>query len=186
MHRCSWFLAILLTALGCQPVSLETPPTPKPQRKVLLEVIQHTSSITKSERLVYLRVFFDGTAECHPERNVDYSNLTLVGKRIAAHELESLEELLNSTEVEQLDSEYRLVAGAKDYFKVWNITIPRKEGSQQIEVVNFVPRLAVRMKKPYPEGLVRLGCFITDLRSTVSGEATLFEDPYCKRSVEGN
>jgi hypothetical protein len=176
--------AIVVALLACGTVPHEPTTLPEPERKLLLEVIQDTSSITGSVRLVYLRAFSDGTAECHPSRNVDYSNLALTRQRVPPREFERLEKLLTTTEVRQLDSEYPGIGRAIDYFVVWTITIPRQKETQRIVVVNFQPEYAERMKKPYPRALVKLECLIRGLRPVVSGETPLFEDAYCRRALE--
>jgi hypothetical protein len=175
----------MLAALGCQSVPLETAPAPKPQQKLLLEVIQQTHWIDQSKRLVYLRIFSDGTAKCHPEKNVDYINLKFINNSIPPDKLERLEKLLNDAELETLEGQYPDIVSSKDSFRIWTISIPRDEGSQQVEVVNFAPGHAEHLNRPYPKALVRLGCFIEELRPIVSGEST-YVDPYCTQDFEAN
>ena len=64
---------LLLSALG-----LPRPVDPQEsQRTLLLEVILTTYDISRTETLVYLRVFSDGSAEAHPMREVDFRTLAL-------------------------------------------------------------------------------------------------------------
>jgi hypothetical protein len=54
----------------------------------------------------------------------------------------------------------------------WTIKIQRPGLAQTIQVLEFSPALAKRMKHPYPDALVKLGCNIEKLRADVYGESS--------------
>jgi hypothetical protein len=49
----------------------------QPSRTLLLDAIATTSDIHRTETLVYLRVYSDGSAEAHPTHEVDFRALAL-------------------------------------------------------------------------------------------------------------
>jgi hypothetical protein len=93
---------LLLSALGLP--RLADPQ--ESQRTLLLEVILTTTDISRTETLVYLRVFSDGSAEAHPMREVDFRTLALRKAQFSSSELGTLRELLRSSKVQHLDPEY--------------------------------------------------------------------------------
>lgn len=140
------------------------------QRTLLLEVILATYDVSRTETLVYVRVFSDGSAEAHPMREVDFRTLALKTASIPPNELATLTEFLNSSKVQRLDTKYERYWGNIDFGQTWQITIAQGGSQKSIVLENFQPFLARTKGKPYPAELERLGCLVWKLRTTVTGE----------------
>jgi hypothetical protein len=140
------------------------------RRTPLLEVILTTYDVSRTETLVYLRVFSDGSAEAHPMREVDFRTLTLKTASIPPSVLAALSEFLSSSKVQHLDTKYERYWGNIDFGQTWQITIEQGDCQKSIVLENFQPFLARTKKKPYPAELERLGCLVWNLRTKVTGE----------------
>jgi hypothetical protein len=71
-------------------LSLSMTAVAKPQelsRNLEIEVIRTTYDIRRTETLVYLRVFSDGSAEGHPTANVDFRTLVLKPSQVPPNDL---------------------------------------------------------------------------------------------------
>ena len=137
---------------------------------LLLEVILTTYDVSRTETLVYLRVFSDGSAEAHPTHDVDFRSLNFKKAQISAIELSILNDFLGSSKVQHLDPKYERYWGNKDFGEEWQIKIAGNDQTKSIVLDNFQPFLARARKKPYPVELEKLGCLIWELRTEVTGE----------------
>jgi len=154
-------------------LSLASPRLAAPQetqRTLLLEVILTTFDVSRTETLVYLRLFSDGSAEAHPMREVDFRKLALKTATIPPNELSTLSEFLGSSNVQHLDAKYERYWGNVDFGQKWQVTIAQGGSQKSMVLENFQPFLARAKKKPYPADLERLGCLVWDLRTKVTGE----------------
>ena len=152
---------------------LAVPTLVEPQeskQSLLLEVILRTYDVSRTETLVYLRVFSDGSAEAHPMREVDFRSLDLKKAQISSIELRILNDFLGSSKVQHLDPKYERYWGNKDFGEEWQIKIAGNDQTKSIVLDNFQPFLAGARKKPYPVELEKLGCLIWKLRTEVTGE----------------
>ena len=140
------------------------------QRNLLLEVVLTTYDVSRTETLVYLRVFSDGSAEAHPMREVDFRKLALKTASIPPNELATLGQFLGSSKVQHLDGKYERYWGNKDFGQTWQITISQGDSQKSMVLENFQPFLARVKKKPYPADLEKLGCLVWTLRTKVTGE----------------
>ncbi len=140
------------------------------QRTPLLEVILTTYDVSRTETLVYLRVFSNGSAEAHPMREVDFRALALKTASIPPSELATLSQFLGSSNVQHLDAKYERYWGNIDFGQTWQITIAQGSSQKSMILENFQPFLARTKKKPYPAELERLGCLVWKLRTKVTGE----------------
>jgi hypothetical protein len=140
------------------------------QRTLLLEVILTTYDVSRTETLVYLRVFSNGSAEAHSMREVDFRTLALKTASISPSELATLSEFLSSSKVQHLDAKYKRYWGNIDFGQTWQITILQAGSQKSIVLDNFQPFLARTKEKPYPAELERLGCLVWKLRTKVTGE----------------
>jgi hypothetical protein len=95
-------------------LSLDFPRLAEPQeplRTLLLEVILTTYDVSRTETLVYLRVFSDGSAEAHPMREVDFRKLGPKSATIPPNELVTLSEFLENLQAfGERDAEKRRTA----------------------------------------------------------------------------
>jgi len=155
-------------------LSLAFPGVVEPQEShgtLLLEVILTTYDVTRTETLVYLRVFSNGSAEAHPMREVDFRTLTLKTTSIPPSGVATLSEFLSSSTVQHLGTKYDRSWGNVDFGQTWKITIAQGGSQKSIILENFQPFLARTKKKPYPAELERLGCLVWKLRTKVTGES---------------
>lgn len=136
----------------------------------VLEVILTTYDVNRTETLVYLRVFSNGSAEAHPMRNVDFRTMALKKTQLSQTDLAALSEFLRSAGVQGLEPRYERSWGNIDFGQTWNITIGEGSNEKSIVLFNFQPFLARSKKKPYPQELEKLGCLIWDLRTKAIGE----------------
>jgi hypothetical protein len=161
-------IGILMLVCACafpqEPAQQSSPKT------VLLEVLRKSWDAQRNETLVYLRVYSDGLAEAHPMLKVDFRNLDLAKKHLAANEFESLKGLLADPATKQLKPEYAGYWGNKDFGFEYDITSSDLSQEQHIVLLNFQPFLARTKGKPYPQQVEKLGCLIWKLRTEVSGE----------------
>jgi len=142
----------------------------QPSSTLILDAIATTSDIHRTETLVYLRVYSEGSAEAHPTHEVDFRTVTLKQAQIPAPEMARLRELLSSPKILALNDEYDLNWGAIDFSTKLVITLSREQNRKTITLVNFQPFLARRKKQPYPAEIEKLGCIIWELRTNVFKE----------------
>jgi hypothetical protein len=145
-------------------------PGQEAQKDVLLEVVQTTNDIHRSETLGYVRIRSDGRGEAHSTQSVDFRNIDLKRKTISPEELNELRGILNDKSTGNLDSHYDRLWGAKDFRIEWQVTLLEDGNTRSINLVNFQPFLARRKHEDYPRQLERLGCMIWLLRTEVTGE----------------
>jgi hypothetical protein len=139
---------------------------PGPSSKVILEVINRHFTVGKKIRSVYLRVFADGSAECHAEKYWNEPD-TVKKKALSHKDFEQLKALVEQPELSTVKPRYKLMSPVIDSWMEWTIKVPHGGSVQQIEVVNLDPVAAKERKEPYPEVLVKLGCSIWRIRSDV-------------------
>jgi hypothetical protein len=148
-------------------------------RNLLIEVILTTYDNSRTETLVYLRIFSDGFAEAHPMYEVDFRTLALKQAQVPFPELIKLRDLLRPSEVRALDEKYERNWGNIDFGSQWEITIGQGQDAKKILLTNFQPFMARKRKQPYPAEIEKLGCMIWELRRNV------FNEPLDKDYVRG-
>src|SRR5689334_13618061 len=90
MKRFCWLFAVILVIIVSVPaVSQDS------GKSQILEVVVTTYDVSRTETLIYLRVFSDGSAEAHPTRKVDFRNLALKQAQIPSSEMAKLREFLS-------------------------------------------------------------------------------------------
>ena|SRR5258708_2612369 len=140
------------------------------ERTQILEVVVTTYDVSRTETLIYLRVFSDGSAEAHPTRKIDFRNLALKQAQIPSPEMAKLREFLAPSRTEKWDSKYERYWGNKDFGDEWEITVGQGRDKKEITLVNFRPFLAREKRKPYPGDIEKLACTIWELRMKVLDE----------------
>ncbi len=136
----------------------------------ILEVVATTYNVTRTETLVYLRVFSDGSAEAHPIRKIDFRNLDLKHAQLSSPDITNLREFLAPARTEKWDDKYDRFWGCKDCGSAWEIAVGQGKEKKIIALTNFQPFLAREQKKPYPADIEKLGCTIWQLRAKVVNE----------------
>jgi hypothetical protein len=160
-------------ALFCVLLFLTFPRVAGPQpseKNLLIEVILTTSDNTRTETLVYLRVFSNGFAEAHPMHDVDFRTLALKQAQVPGNDLAKLREVLAPSRTQSLASRYERSWGAIDYGTEWEITLGEGQSKKTITLINFQPFLARKRKQPYPAEIEKIGCIVWELRRNVFNE----------------
>ena len=91
------------------PLSLSITAVAKPQklsRNVEIAVIRTPHDISRTETLIYLRVFSDVLAEGHSTAKVDRRELALKQSQVPPNDLAKLEFTLKPSNTKNLESEY--------------------------------------------------------------------------------
>ncbi len=156
-------LLLVLTVTGTAGPQ-ETP------RSLLIEVILKTHDIQRTETLVYVRVFSDGSAEAHPSYEVDFRTLSLKHAQIPSADMAELREILSPRNTQGLESKYDRFWGNKDFGNEWDVTIGEGESKKTIIITNFQPFLAHSRKQPYPAEIEKIGCIVWEIRRNVFNE----------------
>jgi len=146
--------------------------------RMVLEVINKHFTVGLKIPSVYLRVFSDGTAECHTERYTGDEPNVVKKKALTPDELGKLEAVLDNQDLLNVNKRYELVDPVIDSWMEWNIAVPHKTATQKIQVLNFSPGSEGEKNKPYPDALVKLGCHIWKLRFEIYGDETHGNRPY--------
>ncbi len=163
-----------------------------PSAKLILEVINRHFTVGRKIRSVYLRVYSDGTAECHTVKytghETDDRPDIVKQKTLAPGELQSLEAALNNPELLQVQKKYGLMSPVIDSWMEWDIRVPHGWHKEKIKVLNFSPASARKKNQPYPPALLNLGCLIWKLRNDVFGDEAYGDEPFyliddCKRAL---
>lgn len=141
-----------------------------PSAKLILEVINRHFTVGRKIRSVYLRVYSDGTAECHTEKYWDEPDI-VKHKTLDAGELQRLQAVLDNPELPHASEKYGLMAPVLDSWMEWNIRVPHGWHAQKIKVLNFSPASARNKNQAYPSAVLKLGCSIWKLRNEVYGDA---------------
>jgi hypothetical protein len=152
--------AVYLAAFGQQSSS---------SRRVILEVVNKHFTVGRQIPSVYLRVYSDGTLECHTEKFWDEADV-VKHKTLGPEELRALQAVLDNPELLRADEKYGLMAPVIDSWMEWDIRA-HDWRSVKIRVLNFSPASARQKNEPYPPAVLRLGCSIWKLRNEVYGDA---------------
>lgn len=157
-------------------------------RKLVLQVIDRRFTFGRVSRFVYLRVYSDGSAECH---RMEYWDKTKKAKQemLSPRELQSLQAVLDNPELLGMEKVHVFGSQALDFWNEWDIRVSRDRHVQKITVFNFSPESARKHNWPYPPALVKLGCSIWKLRHDVYGDESNAGQPFyqiddCKKALE--
>ena len=111
------------------------------------------------------------------------SRVKRVKGSVSEKEFERIRSLLLDAELLNLRSVYKSRLDVIDAGTSWDVRIPHGDHQQSIQVIGFAPDDAKRLKRPYPDALVRLGCLIDKTRSDVTADRALLETE-CERVLE--
>jgi hypothetical protein len=154
-------------------------------RKLVLEVINRHFTVGKKIPSVYLRVFSDGTAECHTERYWSEPDV-VKQKKLPAQEYDALKTILENSDLLAVKHRYELMYWVVDSWIEWEIKVKHATSEQTFYVAGFSPSSASASGRPYPAVLTQLGCSIWQIRREVyedkAGRPNDSED--CKNAIE--
>jgi hypothetical protein len=155
----------------------------EPHTQVILEVINRHFTVGRKIPSVYLNVFSDGTAECHTVKYSGEEMNTIKKKTLRMNEFDELRRLIEESEWQGVRNRYELMHTVVDSWMEWDIRIKDSRHARRIQVADFSPRSAREKHQPYPDVLVRLGCFIWKFRDEVYGDEPAYRNDDCKRAL---
>ena len=151
-------------------------------QKLILEVINKHFTVGKKIPSVYLRIFSDGTAECHTEKFTGKEKDLTKTKVLSAEEFEKLKAAINEPELLDVKKRYELMHFVVDSWMEWDIKVQHHSSVQRIRVASFSPSSARKRNQPYPNALVELGCSILKIRDDVYGDTQTYSEADCTDS----
>ena len=150
--------------------------------KIILEVMNRHFTMGKKIPSLYVRVFSDGTAECHTEKYNKEKDVAKM-KVLSVDEFERLKAAMNEPDLLNVKEKYGLMHFVVDSWMEWDIAVQHASGVQRIKVASFSPASAREKLQPYPDALVKLGCSILEIRDDVYGDARPYLQYDCPDSA---
>jgi hypothetical protein len=137
------------------------------ETKPLLEVrVSSSGMVAFVGEYLHLRVFDDGRIE-YEDRKEGESKFVLRETKLSSSQLQSLKEFLDSSEVQNLDSEYPPASPTIDHHTLIQISINRADTPQSIKIPNFNLPMG-KDKGLYSQSLINLMCRIEEVRGNAS------------------
>jgi hypothetical protein len=141
---------------------------PNAPRTLILEVVNRHFTVGEKIPSTYLKIYSDGTAECHTLKYWDEPDVAKT-KSLPIEEFNQLKALLEHPDLLSVKHRYERMYSVMDSWMEWTIKIEHPSGEQSFEVSGFSPSSAKASRQPYPEVLTKLGCSIQKIRSEVFG-----------------
>ncbi len=138
--------------------------------KVILDVTNLHFTVGKKIPSVYLRVYADGTAECHTEKYWDEADV-VTRKALPPDDFKRLKELLDEPSLLTVPRRFERPYPVVDSWMEWTIKIQHSRNLETIQIAGFSPPAARERNQPYPDIVLKLGCSIQRLRGDVYGDA---------------
>ncbi len=139
--------------------------------KLILEVINKHHTMGRAIPSIYLRVFSDGSVECHTEKYIGDEIDSVKKKSLTPAEIEALRTVLVDPKLSEIQRHYGLMYLVVDSWMEWDIKVQQGKHTQSFQVLNFAPGAARENGQPYPDSLLKLGCSIARLRFDVYEDA---------------
>ena len=180
------FLILLLGACFLADVSGQTSQAVRKSsepRALILEVINRHFTVGEKIPSTYLRIYSDGTAECHTLKYWDEPDVAKT-KSLPIEEFNQLKALLEQPDLLNVKHRYERMYAVMDSWMEWTIKIDHPSGEQSFEVSGFSPSSAKTSRQPYPEALTKLGCSIRKIRTEVYGYEPHRAEEDCDSSPE--
>jgi len=149
------------------------PPASEASAKVILEVVNNHFTVGRKIPSVYLRVFSDGTAECHAKNPSRRDEDATIKKHLSPQEFAEINAVLNGSGLRDVKGRYELGRIAFDSWMEWDIRIDSPQSARSV-TVSFAG-----VPSRYPDALRRLGCLILAARREVYGDDTNYYRPAC-------
>lgn len=167
-------LLFLLLALcfACRPTPAQKSELPK----LLLRVVNRHFTVGKRIPSDYLKVFSDGSVECHAIKFGEHDEDDVKKGQLSPDELAKLTSALNDSGFQTLSDDYKLQRFVFDSWMEWDITIERPSQHSQNITLAFS---GGNDDSKLPDALRKLGCQILELRRRVYGEADAYYRPAC-------
>lgn len=181
--RITWLVlcvaaSLTLTGFRGQTGSSSESSTVPPPPQILLEVVNKHFTVGKKIPSVYLRLFSDGTAECHVIKSSGYEKDTVKTKRLQPKEFAEAKAVLDDAGLQDITGRYELPRLVFDSLMEWDLGIHDSDTQQNVTVSFAGPPDQTR----YPDALGTLGCLIVRLRGEVYGDNTDYYRPACTKN----
>jgi hypothetical protein len=161
---------------------------PKSHAKLILGVITRHFTVGRRIRSVYLRVYSDGSAECHTFRFTGDETKKIDRKTLAREELQSLEAALGDPALLHVGKKYVPWGPVIDSWMEWEINVPHGWQTRQIDIkvddfaleieaFDITPEAERQKLGSYPPALLKLGCLSWKVRNEVYGDETFQGKP---------
>lgn len=111
--------------------------------KLILEVINRHFTVGRKIRSVYLRVYSDGTAECHTEKYWDEPDV-VKHKTLDPGELQRLQVVLDNPELLHVSRKYGLMALVVDSWMEWDIRVPPRLACAENQGAQFFSSVSAK------------------------------------------
>jgi len=131
----------------------------------------------------YLKIYSDGTAECHTLKYWDEPDIAKT-KSLPIEEFDQLKAFLEQPDLLNVKHRYERMYAVMDSWMEWTIKIKHSSGEQSFEVSGFSPSSAKASRQPYPEALTKSGCSIQKIRSEVFGYEPRRAETDCDSNTE--
>jgi hypothetical protein len=180
-------LGAWLCVLGVGALCGQTAPGPPDDSsaQIMIEVTNRHFTVGEKLPSVYLRVFFDRTADCQLRNHYGKGTDVVQKKVLMSSEFEAMKALVDQPELRKIDKRYGLTHPVFDSWMEWDIKVQHSEGEQEITVANFSPESTRGPSQPYPDALVMLGCSISKLRNDVCSDEPDWRSRNCGKVLQG-
>ena len=152
-------------------------------RTLILEVINRHFTVGEKIPSTYLKIYSDGTAECHTLKYWDEPDIAKT-KSLPIEEFDQLKAFLEQPDLLNVKHRYERMYAVMDSWMEWTIKIKHSSGEQSFEVSGFSPSSAKASRQPYPEALTKSGCSIQKIRSEVFGYEPRRAETDCDSNTE--
>jgi len=151
------------------------PQTSDSNAKVILEVVNNHFTMGRKIPSLYLRVFSDGSAECHAVRFDGVEDSVKKGS-LPPKEVLDVRTALNQPGLGDVKGRYERPRVVMDSWMEWELRASDSRLMQDVTISFGPPNQEPR---PYPEALARLACQILKVREYVCGDRTEYYRPAC-------
>ena len=180
-------VAVSMAAIGLLGISQGQPgresaklPNSDSTPTVILEVVNNHFTVGRKIPSIYLRLFSDGTAECHALDSTEHEQGTVRKGRLTPNDFEKTKAVLARSGLRDVNGRYDLPRTVIDSWMEWDL---RSHDSLRHDVtVSFGPE--ARYDRPFPEALRDLACQILTIREYIYGDSTGYYRPACQARVD--
>jgi hypothetical protein len=139
------------------------------------KVVNNHFTVGKKLPSIYLKVFSNGTTECHALKDPKQTD-TVKMQRLSEDGFAELKSALDQPELRGAKGRYEFPRVIIDSWSEWDLTAP---GSQLGRDVTISFGGGAQEPRPYPEALAKLGCQIIKIRAAVYGDNTDYYRQAC-------
>lgn len=142
---------------------------------LLLRVVNRHFTVGKRIPSDFLKVFSDGTVECHAVKFGKHDEDAVKKTQLSPADLAKVNSTFNDSGFRQLSHGYKLHRLVVDSWMEWDITIKQPSHRQNITLA-FA---GGSDQTALPEAIGKIGCLILQLRRNAYGDDTTYYAPAC-------